>query len=118
MPLVRNIAEGGVYQPAAGERLLQWQNTAQVPLYLGIRKGEYMIAATADGPQVTYVLTEEQYVRLQQQLASQAAYKNWIASGLLTLVEVDELPVPPPPPPPPPAPTEDDCEPEELPVEP
>src|SRR3954469_21536790 len=99
MPLVRNIAEDGVYQPAGGERLLQLQNNATVPLYIGIKKGEYMIAATADGPQVTYVLTEEQWVRMQQQLASQITYKNWIANGLLALVEVSELPVPEPPPP-------------------
>jgi hypothetical protein len=99
MPLVRNIAEGGTYQPAAGERLLQLQNNAAVPLYIGIKKGEYMIAATADNPQATYVLTEEQWVRLQQQIASQVTYKNWISSGLLALVEVAELPVPPPPPP-------------------
>jgi hypothetical protein len=100
MPLLRNFAEGEAYAPLQGERLLQLQNTGLVPLYLGIRKGEFMIAATAENPQVTYLLTEEQFVRLQQQIAAQAAYKNWIASGLLTLVEVPQLPAAPPPPPP------------------
>lgn len=94
MPLVRNI-DKGPYEPAVGERLLQLRNTAEVPLYLGIRKGEYMIAAAPDGPQVTYILTDEQYVRMQQQLALQTTYKNWIASGILTIVEVDDLPAPP-----------------------
>lgn len=99
MPRVRTVAEGEAYKPAAGEHLLQLQSTAEVPLYVGIKKGEYMIAATDDPPQVTYLLTEEQWVRLQQQVASQLAYKNWIAGGILVLVEVAELPVPEPPPP-------------------
>jgi|SRR3954463_9143626 hypothetical protein len=98
MPLVRNIAEGGTYQPAAGERLLQLPNTGDVPLYIGIRNGEYMISAAVGEPLVTYVLTETQWVRLQQQLQLQATYKKWVASGLLTLVEVPELPVPVAPP--------------------
>lgn len=93
MPSVRKLAEGEVYQQQAGERLLQLENTGDVPLYVGIRNGQYMIAAPSDVmPEPTYVLTEEQWVRLQQQLQSQAVYKGWIASGLLALVEV----VPPP----------------------
>lgn len=109
MPMVRNIAEGGTYIPQPGERLLQLNNTGETPLYIGIRKGEYMIAASAGAPLVTYVLTEEQWVRLQQQMQLQPAYKSWVASGLLTLVELDELPEaePPPPPPPPPEPDPD-----------
>lgn len=126
MPLVRTVAEGEEYQPAAGERLLQLQNTGDVPLYLGIRNGEYLVAAvvaaetqalpgkppkpTAD---TTYILTTEQYVRLQQQLALQTTYKNWIASGLLTIVEVASVsPSSSPPPGPEPEP---DCAPEEEP---
>lgn len=110
MPIVRNIAEGTGYQPAPGERLLQLVNTGEVPLYLGIRNGDYMIAAPSGEPQVTYVLVEEQWVRLQQQLKLQITYKNWIASGLLTLTEVAELPEPTPP--------EEEPEAEELPTTP
>lgn len=97
MPIVRNIAEGVGYQPAPGERLLQLVNAGETQLYIGIRNGDYMIAAPAGEAQVTYVLVQEQWVRLQQQLKLQITYKNWIAAGLLTLVEVDELPEPEPP---------------------
>lgn len=92
MPMLRSIAAGDTYQPAAGEHLLRLQNTADVPLYIGIRKDEYMIAAIATDPQVTYVLTEEQWVRLQQRLRATPIYQNWIARGILTLTEVTELP--------------------------
>jgi hypothetical protein len=95
--MIRNIAEGGTYVPTAGEHLLQLVNAGDVPLYVGIRKGEYMIAPAAGAPQFTYVLTEEQWVRLQQQMAT-ATYKSWVASGLLTLSELSEL-VPPEEPP-------------------
>jgi|SRR3954463_16212334 hypothetical protein len=98
MSQVRNIADGDPYEPQPGEHLLQLANTGDVPLYLGIRRGEFMLAAAAGEPVRTYILTEEQYVRLQQQLAMQAAYKEWLASGLLTLVDPTVV-VPPPPPP-------------------
>lgn len=99
MAQVRSIAEGP-YQPAADERLLQLANTGEVPLYIGIRNGEYMIAAAAGEPQVVYVLTETQWVRTQQQMQLQPTYKKWVASGLLTLTELDSVPAPTPPPPP------------------
>lgn len=109
MPLVRKVPEGEAYQPQAGERLLQLVNTGDTPLSIGIRRGEYMIATAAgDTEQPTYVLTEEQWVRLQQQLQMQATYKNWLATGLLTLREVPEVIVPPPEPEPPPERSEDD----------
>lgn len=96
MPSVRYIPEGEAYQPAAGEHLLQLQNAGSVPLYIGILKGEYMVATT--GTQAgAFLLDNEQWVRLQQQLKRQATYKSWVSSGLLTLVEVPELPVPTPP---------------------
>lgn len=93
MPLVRNFADGETYELLPGERALQLTSTAEVPLYVGIRKGEFMYARPAAEPLVTYVLTEEQYVRLQQQIKSQLTYKNWIRDGLLVLTEVE----PPPP---------------------
>lgn len=101
MPMVRNIAAGGTYVPAPGEHLLQLQNAGDVPLYIGIRKGEYLMAFAPGAPQVTYVLTEEQWVRMQQQMQLMATYKSWVSSGLLTLTEIPELAPPPPPPPPP-----------------
>ncbi len=113
MGQVRFIAPGDPYTVQPGERLMQLENTGDVPLYVGIRNGEYMIAAAAGDPVVTYVLTQEQYVRLQQQLQLQPTYKSWIASGLLTLTELQEVPVTETPPPPEPEPEddEDECEP-------
>lgn len=114
MGQVRFIAPGEPYEVQPGERLLQLANTGETPLFIGIRNGEYMIAAPASEPGVTappvppttlatYVLTQEQYVRLQQQIQLQPTYRAWIASGLLTLTELQEVPVaqtetPPPPP--------------------
>jgi len=94
MPLVRNYATGEVYELLPGEYALQLASTADVPLYVGIRKGEFLLARPADGP--TYVLTEEQYVRLQQQLKTQVTYKNWVKDGLLVITDVT-TPEPPPP---------------------
>src|SRR5262245_20075255 len=100
MPQVRFIAIGP-YLPGPGERLLLLQNSGdRTPLYIGIRNGEYMIAQPMGTSQPTYVLTEEQWVRMQQQLAAQPAYVSWVQSGLLTLVEQASVPEPPPPPPP------------------
>lgn len=94
MGQVRFLTEGP-YTPAPGEHLLQLQNTGDVPLYIGIRNGEYMIAPPAGASSTTtYVLTQEQRVRLQQQIQLQATYREWIASGLLTLAEVADLPAP------------------------
>lgn len=84
MPLVRNIADTTGYERQPGEVLLDFTNTGDVPLYVGIRKGEYMVAAPASAPQVTYILTNEQCVRLQQQGQISSAYREWVASGLLT----------------------------------
>jgi len=97
MPLVRHFAEGESYELQPGEVLLQLGNTADVPLYIGIRKGEFLIAQPADEPQLTYVLTEEQHVRLQQQLKLQVTYKGWLKTGLLTITDVTVPPDPPPP---------------------
>lgn len=95
MSQVRNIADGDPYEPQPGEHLLQLANTGDVPLYIGIRRGEFMLAAPVGDPVRTYILTEEQYVRLQQQMQLQAAYKDWVTSGLLTLVDPTVVPDPP-----------------------
>lgn len=92
MPLVRNMLPTDTYQPKAGEHLLRLANSGDVPLYIGIRNGEYMLAQPPSEPQPVYVLTKEQYVRMQQQFQLQTAYKNWVTSGLLTLVEITQLP--------------------------
>lgn len=93
MPLVKHYAEGETYELQPGEHLLQLQSTAEVPLHVGIRKGEYMIAYPAAEPMVTYVLTDEQAVRLQQQVQTQVTYRNWLKDGILTVVDMTEPPL-------------------------
>lgn len=94
MPLVRNYAEGESFELLPGERALQLTSSADVPLYVGIRKGEFMLARPVAEPPPTYVLTEEQYVRLEQQVRLQVTYKSWLKDGLLVITEV----MPPAPP--------------------
>lgn len=96
MPMVRNIADAAGYVRQPGEVLLDWTNTGEVPLCIGIRRGEYMIAAPAGAEQVTYILTHEQCVRLQQQGQISSAYRDWVASGLLTFVTEPDDPNGPP----------------------
>jgi len=95
MPSIRHLAEGApTYEPKPGERLLRLETTATVPLLVGIRRGEYLLAEPAGGR--TYVLTEEQHVRLQQQLAAQPTYQAWLRDGLLTITDLT-TPTPPDP---------------------
>jgi hypothetical protein len=95
---VRNIPAGEAYEPLPGEQLLQL-TAAEAQLYVGIRKGEYMLAQPE--PAVTYVLTQEQSVRLRQQLKLQPTYQSWVKTGLLTITDVTVPPEPPPVEPPP-----------------
>jgi len=98
VPHVRHLAaDAPTYEPKPGERVLRLETAAEVPqLFVGIGRGEYLLAAPTGS---TYVLTEEQYVRLQQQLAAQATYQAWQRDGLLTITDAATVPPDPPPPP-------------------